>query len=399
MRKWGPAAVMAVLFSVSLSLAAAEPAKPAGAYRLHPGDKIQITVAPQKEYDCDGVILPDGMLYLKIMKEGIKAAGMTIPELSEVVRKALDVELVEPLVTATVAEMAPPPKEKEVALGKVTVVGAVAKSGALPLEAGLRVRKALDLMGGTVKGADLKNIVLHRADLTRITLDLSTDAQVANPAHNRILEDGDSIEVPLLHEEAEGPPVRIGGEVGTPGPYDLKKAPTLQDLIAAAGKLTTLADIENIQLQHPGQPLQTVNLEKQYRLGLRGKVPLQAGDEVFVPPLENTVILLGMVPKPGYRPLKPGQTIRDFFVRGGEEVAVGLNGAIVDLKAAQLMRTGKPERKIDLAAVLKREDSKDNVVLETGDVIFLPPRDIRQKRGVMDYLQQLGPLSFLFGAF
>lgn len=380
-------------------MAAEGPSAPPGPYRLQPGDKVQITVSPQKEYDCDGIILPDGMLYLKVLKEGIKAAGMTIQELNEQIRRELEEELVSPRVTATITEMAPPPKEKPVLLGKVTVVGAVGKTGALDLEPGLRVRKALDLMGGTTKGADLKNIVLHRADLTRITLNLSTEGQVANPAHNRLLEDGDSIEVPLLPEEAEGPPVRIDGEILTPGPYELKKAPTLQDLIAAAGKLTPLADVEHIQVQHRGQPIETVNLAERYRLGLRGKVPLQPGDEVFVPRLENTVVLLGMVPKPGHRPMKPGQTIRQFFIEGTEEVAAGLNSAIVDLKGAQLLRPGKPERKVDLSAVLKREDHKDNVVLESGDVIFLPPKDFRQKRGVLDYIQQLGPLSFLFTAF
>src|SRR4051812_39105379 len=128
------AVLVALLLPAATCLAAEPPAKPEGVYRLQPGDKLQITVTPQKEYDCDGVILPDGMLYLKIMREGIKAAGMTIPELSEIVRKALDVELVSPMVTAAVTEMAPPPKEKELDPGKVTVVGAVSKTGALPLE-------------------------------------------------------------------------------------------------------------------------------------------------------------------------------------------------------------------------------------------------------------------------
>src|SRR5579864_6061948 len=53
-----------------------------GPYRFHAGDEIEVSVNPQKEYDCSGIILPDGMLYLKNIG-GIKAQGLTIPELAE----------------------------------------------------------------------------------------------------------------------------------------------------------------------------------------------------------------------------------------------------------------------------------------------------------------------------
>lgn len=371
---------------------------PKGPYRLQPGDEIAVAVTPQKGFDTGGVILPDGALYLKNIGK-IEAAGLTIEALTERIRKVLDQELVEPNVTVSLVRMAPPPAPRPmVKPGKVTVVGGVARTGPIDLEEGLRVRKALDLAGGTVKEADLTRVVILHRDLTQTIVDLSTLERVSDPAHNRLLQDGDSIEVRLL-PAASMRLVRIAGQVANPNQYELKPGMTLEDLILAAGKLTTLADLERIELRRANGKRETIHLPDRLKQGLNGKVLLDAGDEVFIPELGDRVILLGVVPRPGPTGLKPGIRVRDFFLAGSPEVSMALNPAVVDLDDVELLRPGQPSRKLDLKAVLKRADHKDNLALQSGDVLFLPPREFRNRRSVLDYAAQLGPLSFLFGLF
>src|SRR5688572_28973821 len=68
-------------------------------YRLQPGDEVTLSVLPQKEYDIAATVLPDGQLNLKNIKEPIKAAGMTLDQLRTLIKKLLDEELVDPMVT------------------------------------------------------------------------------------------------------------------------------------------------------------------------------------------------------------------------------------------------------------------------------------------------------------
>jgi protein involved in polysaccharide export with SLBB domain len=384
---------------------------PVPAYRLRAGDEISISILPRKEYDCGGVILPDGMLYLKNVG-AIRAAGMTIPQLAEEVRSVLDQKLVKPRVTATVVRTAPAgegpmgtgpvrPAARPEPLEQITVVGAVRKAGAVNLEPGMRVRKALDLAGGTDTYADLTKVIIVSKDLTQTVVDLSTSEKVLDPMQNRLVQPGDSLEVKQL--TTPPPPravgmVRISGAVLNPGQIELKSGMGLEDLIVDAGKPIPLADIEHIQLRRPGQPIRIINLIEQRKLELEGTVLLEPGDEVFIPIQKDTVVLIGAVPKPGPKALKPGNTVRDFFLSGGEETASALNPTMADLSGAQLIRRGQGAQKVNLKNVLAKANNPQNVELQPGDVIFLPPKK-GPKRGPLDYLGQLGPLGILFTIF
>ncbi len=374
--------------------AAPDAKAPIPAYRLCAGDEVAVAVAPQKGFDSGGIVLPDGSLYLRNVGK-VRAAGMTIDELTAHILKVLDADLVDPRVTVSLVKTAP---TVEVKAGQVTLVGAVAKSGPLALEPGLRVRKALDLAGGTLKDADLKNVVILHPDLTRTVVDLSTDQRVSDPAHNRTLKDGDSIEVKFL-AVVVARPVRIAGQVLNPGQYDLKAGMTVEDLVITAGKLSSLADVEKVELRRTGEAPRQINLVERQKLGLAGKVTLSEGDEIFIPEQRDRVILIGAVPRPGPHAIKPGTSLARFFLDGSPELAAALNPAVVDLGDVQLIRPGQKPVKINLARALKKPEDRDNVALQAGDVLFLPPRKT-PRRDPLDYLAGgFGPLGLLFGLF
>ncbi|MBI3910465.1 MAG: SLBB domain-containing protein [Armatimonadetes bacterium] len=278
----------------------------------------------------------------------------------------------------------------------ITVVGGVLRPGPLvEVEAGLRVLKALELAGGALRDADLSRVTITHSDLTQTVVDLSGDGNARNPAHNRPLEDGDSVSIPLLYKPGF---VMIGGEVTNAGSYELKPGMTLEDLIVAAGKLTLMADVEHVELQRKSQPRQVVNLRERLQQGIGGKVVLEPGDEVHIPKHENAVILVGPIPDAGPRPLKPGQTLYDFFTQGEPGTVAALDESKVNLKSIQVLRPGEETRKVNLKSILAKRDSSQNMVLKGGDVIFLPAR-LQPKLSALDYLRALPFFGSLVGLF
>jgi protein involved in polysaccharide export with SLBB domain len=285
-----------------------------------------------------------------------------------------------------------------------SIRGAVARPGLVELPGEIRLWAALDLVGGLTRDADLHAVTIRHADLTRSTIDLSDPEKLADPARNVLLRDGETVEIPLLAvalaPTIREPQVRIRGNVLNPGRYPFQPDMELIDLIETAGKLVGVADPTQIQLQR-GDQVRVIDLVEQEKKGFDGKLLLLAGDEVYVPEHRDRVILIGAVPKYGPMPLKPGQTIREFFTQGGADLAAALNPSAADLKKVQVIRRGQEPVVVNLhSLILKPEDKKaQDLVLAAGDVVYIPPRVPRGPRGPLGYLSQLGPLAFLFSIF
>ncbi|MFN3652470.1 MAG: SLBB domain-containing protein [Armatimonadota bacterium] len=468
------AAVLPVL--PVLPARAEDPARASEQYRLQPGDEIAVSVLPRTEYGSTGTVLPDGTVQLKNLGQ-TRVVGMTVSELEKHITRELEKVLKRPRVSVAVVKLGRPPL-----LPQITVSGGVQKPGPLPLETGLRLRKALDLAGGPLPTADLSRVSVLRKDLSRKVIDLVEAGSVEDDRRNLLLEDGDSIEVPLqatlritvtgavqkpgpltegerglrahqalglaggalpdadlasvtithadltrtvvdlsdlerLADLAHNPVLRdgdavhvalkyrtgfiwIAGEVLNPASYPYKPEMTLDDLIVAAGKLTLMADVRRIELKRPGVAPRTVDLVALREDGAAGKVLLAPGDSVHVPRQADAVFLIGAVPVPGPRPLAEGQTIQEFFTAGQTETLAALDDSKVDLKGAQLIRRGQPTRSVDLKAVLKNESHKQNYRLQSGDVLFLPAKNLNDRKPTTtDYLRALPFVGGLFGLF
>lgn len=377
---------------------AAKPAAPPTAelYRLRPGDEVSISVTPQKDYDCGGTVLPDGRLYLRTVGP-VKAVGLSIPELEDLLRKKLDEELVDPQVRVALLRIAPEPMEKPVEPpkpGRITLVGAVGRSGPMELETGLRLRKALDLAGGAGKEADLTRVAIIHPDLTRTVVDISTPERVSDPKSNLLLKDGDSVEVPVLPPApvALANPIRISGQITNPGQFDLKQGMTLEDLLITAGRPTTLADLSHVELRRTGQPPRVINLLST-EPGSSTAIKLEPADEIFIPEMKNTVMLIGAIQSPGARGLQPGMTVREFFLAPTQ--AVTINPATQNLDKVRVIRQGaKQPYTVDIDGVLKKPGRKDNIALQPGDVIFISPRDTANN-GTLNSISRWLPTTWL----
>ncbi|MDJ0601098.1 MAG: SLBB domain-containing protein [Crocosphaera sp.] len=208
----------------------------------------------------------------------------------------------------------------------------------------------------------------------------------------------------------------ISGEINSPGSYLLpieggQKFPTLTQLIQQAGGLTTVADLDNVQIKRKfkGETLLlTLNLWDLLKQGqLEQDITLRDGDQIIIPTEETidvgqtrllsdanfgitanqeiNVAVVGEVYRPGsYRVIpentassSAGGTIRRQPPR--LTLAVQLAGGIkplADVRQVELRRYNRDGSQqtiaVDLWNLLQTGNIEQDIILQEGDTIIIP---------------------------
>jgi polysaccharide export outer membrane protein len=170
------------------------------------------------------------------------------------------------------------------------------------------------------------------------------------------------------------------GNVKTPGKYTLPPPTRLTDVIAAAGGLgPTDGSFPDARLEYPDGTVATVSLQKLLRDGdVTVNSVVTSGETVYVPsPNLLQVEVIGAVDKPG-----------DTLVREGDDVAMAIARAgtatqeQADLSHVTVSRNGanggKIVSEVNLYKVLREGDTSHDVVLQKGDVVFVPSSPKRE---------------------
>jgi protein involved in polysaccharide export with SLBB domain len=148
----------------------------------------------------------------------------------------------------------------------------------------------------------------------------------------------------------------------------------LTDVIAAAGGLgLTDGTYPDARLEYPDGTITTVSLQKLLRDGdVSVNSFVTSGETVYVPsPTLLQVEVIGAVDKPG-----------DVLVREGDDVAMAIARAgtatqqQADLSHVTVSRNGpngaKVVSNVDLYKVLKDGDTSHDIVMQKGDVVYVP---------------------------
>jgi polysaccharide export outer membrane protein len=185
----GPAGALAAEPHAAVA-PAAEGGRPASpAYRLQPGDVLQIVVWKETELAAEVLIRPDGGISFALAGD-LMAAGLTVDEL----RAAIESRL-RRLVPDAVVTVAP----KALLGNRIYVIGKVAKPGDFPLGRPIDVMQALSLAGGATPFADTDAIrVLRREGGAEraIPFRYSDVERGRNLEQNIVLQSGDTVVVP-----------------------------------------------------------------------------------------------------------------------------------------------------------------------------------------------------------
>jgi len=165
--------------------------------------------------------------------------------------------------------------------------------------------------------------------------------------------------------------VYVLGQVVRPGPYEYRRGWTLAELLAMAGGPTASAAVRRALIIRKGATI-PVNLDQLLSGDTSKNVELKPGDVLVVPELtvNERVLVLGEVAKPGYLDLKEGDRVVDVITKAGGPTVTSAPERI------SIMRNGD-QLKSDLEAFLRRGDMEQNVLMQPGDVVFVPLTDRR----------------------
>jgi polysaccharide biosynthesis/export protein len=159
------------------------------AYRLQPGDILEISVWKETDLQREVLVRPDGSFTFPLAGE-VDARGKSVEAVRSILVERLQKYVPSPVVTVAV---------KQIGGNRVYVVGKVVRAGDFPLSNPLDVMQAISLAGGVTPFAAVNDIVILRRQNGRqqaFSFHYSDVARGRNLSQNIQLESGDTVVVP-----------------------------------------------------------------------------------------------------------------------------------------------------------------------------------------------------------
>lgn len=254
---------------------------PRNAYRVGPGDVLDIEVAENVATRAQTRVLPDGMLYYDVAP-GLNVKGKTLSDISNSLGHLLKDDYINPVITVNVANA-----DSQ----RYWLLGQVKTPGAYPIKKPTTLIDAISQSGGMLTsqvGFDAENqdvVDLERAILIRddnlIPVDFEALVENGDMSQNVYIQAGDYIYLPSVQARS----VYVLGAVKTPGPVVYDSQATLLTAIAAAGGPRPDAIVTKALLIRGGTHSPEVAVVNVQQL-MKGKTPdlaLEGGDIVWVP--------------------------------------------------------------------------------------------------------------------
>jgi polysaccharide biosynthesis/export protein len=284
----------------------------------------------------------------------------------------------------------------------IIVSGPVRNPGEFDFRVGLNLRDLVMRAGGFVDSSDVQAEALVSRLLPNRARSMMRVAVFDSPRHvsDFALAPGDSVALSSISQYRPARYVVVTGAIRTPGQYPYREGMTVRDLLQLAGGITEFAylnEAEIARLPNPRPPgglatTMRVPLDSTYLfertpdgryVGPPGiAAPTSRAPEVVLLPYDNvlinrqpewqllsTVAVLGNVKFPGsYVLTRRDERLSDIIQRAG---------GLTPYAYAQGMRFYRSQDNVgridlDLAAVLKDPNVRDNLYLEPGDTIAVP---------------------------
>ena len=183
---------------------------------------------------------------------------------------------------------------------------------------------------------DKISIQVFGKEKDELELTVNREGQIIFPAHGPFTVSGLSFNemkrllTARIKEKVIGVDVVVGiaslrsmrifvlGDAHKPGPYTLSSLSSITHAIFAAGGISDIGSLRNIQLKRAGKLVTTLDL---YELLIKGDsrsdVLLQSGDVIFIAPKGNTISVKGKVRRPAIYELSQNESFNDVLVMSG----------------------------------------------------------------------------------
>lgn len=229
----GPKAEVPFQEAGNLSMVEALRAETPTEYVLGPGDTVAISLLRHDEFKAEVTVSPTGKILYYLAGE-VQAAGLTIFQLREELRKRLTQFVREPEILVRITEYRSQ---------KVFVLGEARNPGIYPLRGNTTLVEALAMAGGTTDKAYLKGAYLVRDGRLAI-VNFPALLETGSMEENIPLRPNDIVFIP---DETDRK-VFVLGEVNHPTALVLDRDLSLLEAIAMAEGFTQDADLEAVFL-------------------------------------------------------------------------------------------------------------------------------------------------------
>lgn len=187
--------------------------------------------------------------------------------------------------------------------------------------------------------------------------------------------------------------VFVLGDAIRPGSYVVSSLATISSALYAAGGISEIGSLRDIQLKRSGNLVSRFDL---YDLLLEGDnsddAPLQAGDVIFIPPVGAQVSIAGAVKRPGIYEVSAESSVQEAIAFAG-----GLT-ANAYAEGARLERIGSGAGRIVMSfdAAARGDDARSVIA---GDAIIVPEvlRDYQETVQVSGHVDRPGPYQWREG--
>jgi len=190
--------------------------------------------------------------------------------------------------------------------------------------------------------------------------------------------------------------VFLVGAVARPGSVDIQRGWTVFEVFAAAGGVTPRAALRRATLTRRSTG-QTIALDLD-RLLVKGDrtadVPVEAGDIIMVPALQNRILVLGAVRSPGPYDVDDGARFIDVVAMAGgpaDRAATHNIGIIRNLPEGKATVTP-----VDMNKIL-RGDMTQNVALQHQDIVYVPQGALVRWGDILAWLSGYSLVRTVFG--
>jgi polysaccharide export outer membrane protein len=338
-------------------------------YTIGIDDLLHISVWDYKELDHVVPVRPDGKISFPLVGE-VQAAGVTVPQLTEILTERLAKSVKAPQVAVVV---------KEIRSFRIYFLGRVAKPGVYSIKAGTPLLQALTMAGGVLDGADLPATYVVR-DNQKVPVDLRRLIHEADLSQNLALRTDDTVVVPEVvagvnPQEVLERRIYLLGKVQKPGVYTIRREiPVLHALFLAGGPAEG-GDLASAFVVRGTQRI-AVNLRRLIQKGdLAQNVAVQHEDVIVVPDggeMQNAVFIMGEVNKQGVYPQTEALTVLKLVALAGGLTKYAASGRTTILRA----NGEQPKRliKIDINDIMRHPDTNPDLPLEPGDVVVVPQK-------------------------
>ncbi|MDI6827501.1 MAG: polysaccharide biosynthesis/export family protein [Armatimonadota bacterium] len=252
----------------------AEMLPPAG-YVLDTEDVVEIQVVGDPSLSTKQMVDPEGNISIPLVNEPIKAKGLTLQQLVNVIKERIRPYLTNPDIQVTIAQFH---------TLKAYVLGQVNRPGLHEFRPGDRVMEIIAQAGSFTEQADLKGATITRKGSTEAQpLNLYDLFYKGDMSQNLEIQAGDVIYIP---EDTKNK-FFVLGEVLRPGQYRLKEGMTIMDALANAAGPTDRAVLSKTtiirgDINNPERI--EINMSKVLKKAdLSQAVELKPGDIVYVP--------------------------------------------------------------------------------------------------------------------